>query len=129
MALPKHRDVWVRAAAALWIGAMVTTLAVGAFGSDALRARMAEDGPGCPFRAATAIECAFCGLTHATLALGHGDLAAAFEFHPLVPLVLVAMLVACGAIVVGRGDVLMAGRRPFWILGAIAAIWIVNLLA
>lgn len=128
MSIARH-DGWARATAALWIAFMVTTLAIGAFGGDALRARLSEDGPGCPFRTATSIECAFCGMTHATVALGHGDFAAAFAFHPLAPLVLLGMIAACAAIVAGRSDALMTGRRPYWILATIGAIWIVNLLA
>jgi Protein of unknown function (DUF2752) len=107
---------------------MFGALAVGGFGSSALRARLAEDGPGCPFRRATTIKCAFCGLTHATIALGHGDLRAAFAFHPLAPVVLGFMIVACLAIATGRGALLSDGRRPYWILGGIATTWVVNLL-
>ncbi|MBK9037522.1 MAG: DUF2752 domain-containing protein [Myxococcales bacterium] len=107
---------------------MLGALAVGTFGSDALRARVVEDGPGCPFRTATSWKCAFCGMTHATVALGHGDVRAAFAEHPLAPAVLAAMIYLCGLIVLGRGDALVRGRRPQLILGAIAAIWIVNLV-
>jgi Protein of unknown function (DUF2752) len=127
-AAAKRRDLWARGAAALWIGFMLGGLAVGAFGSAALRADLAEGGPGCPFRSATTIKCAFCGMTHATIALGHGDFGAAFDHHPLAPLVLLAMFAACGAIVVGRGDGLLAGARPYLMLAIIALIWIVNLI-
>lgn|GEM_PF-2035850 len=123
------RDVWPRAAAAVWIAAMLSVLAMGAFGSPGLRARLAEDGPGCPFRMATSVRCAFCGLTHATLALGHGDLPAAFGYHPLAPFLLLAMLAACAAIALGRGDALLVGARPYLILGVVAVVWAVNLLA
>jgi hypothetical protein len=40
--------------------------------------------PLCPSAAVLGIPCPGCGLTRATLALLHGDLAAALRFHPLV---------------------------------------------
>lgn len=120
-------EFWARVTAGLWLAFMLAGLAVGAFGSDAQRAWVTEDGPGCPFRTATTIKCAFCGMTHATVALGHGDLDAALAYHPLSPLVLALMFYVCGAIVLGRGAV-ARGRRPWLILGVIAAIWIVNLV-
>lgn len=122
-------EFWARAAAALWMAVMLATLAVGAFGSAELRARLAEDGPGCPFRSATTIRCAFCGMTHATIALGHGDWRAAFADHALAPVVLLLMLAACAAITFGRGDALMVGRRPYYILLGIGLIWAINLLS
>jgi hypothetical protein len=74
------------------------------------------------------LACAFCGMTHATVSLGHGDLGDALHHHPLAPLVLVGMVLLCGTIVLGRGDKLLGRRWPIVILGAIAAIWIVKLL-
>lgn len=124
-----RREWGARAAAGLWLAVIVGTLVVGALGSPALRATFAEDGPGCPFRRATGWPCAFCGMTHATLALGHGDVGDAFGFHPLAPLVLALMGFACGAIALGHGRILMEGRRPYWMLAIIAAIWVVNLIA
>ena len=84
--------------------------------------------PGCPFKAVTGINCPFCGMTRATLALGAGDWHAALGFHALAPLVLAGMLALMAVIVVGRSDVLMRGRRLTWILGAIAAIWVLRLV-
>ena len=105
---------------------MVVTLGIGAFGSDALRAQVGSDGPGCPLRTATTLRCAFCGMTHATLALGHGDVREAFAHHPAAPFVLLFMFATCGAIVAGRGRALSRGARPWLLLGLVAAIWIVN---
>ncbi|MEZ4402892.1 MAG: DUF2752 domain-containing protein [Kofleriaceae bacterium] len=122
-------DLAARAAAALWIACMTAGLAVGAFGSAALRASVTSDGPGCPFRAATTLPCAFCGMTHATVALGHGDVREAFAYHPLAPVVLLLMFAVCGAIVVGRSPALTRGPRPYLILAVIAVIWIANLAA
>jgi hypothetical protein len=46
---------------------------------------------GCPFRAATGLPCATCGMTHAFVALARGDAAGAFQASPL------GALVAAGA--------------------------------
>ena len=45
---------------------------------------MAAKIPLCPSAALLGIPCPGCGLTRATLALVHGDFAAALRFHPLV---------------------------------------------
>ena len=42
-----------------------------------------EGGAECPFKAATGFPCATCGMTHAFVALAHGDLAAAWSSSPL----------------------------------------------
>jgi hypothetical protein len=38
---------------------------------------------GCPFRALTGLPCASCGMTHAFVALAHGDVAGAWSASPL----------------------------------------------
>lgn len=124
----RRGDLLARAAAGVWIGFILAALAVGAFGSAELRHRLSEDGPGCPFRTLTTVKCAFCGMTHATIALGHGDVAHAFEYHPLAPFVLLFMFAACGAIVAGRGDALLRGARPYLLLAIIAVFWTTNLV-
>lgn len=128
MAAARAGDVWARLAAGVWLLCIVGALAVGAFGSASQRATVVEDGPGCPFRQATSWPCAFCGMTHATVALGHGDVGDALHHHPLAPLVLVGMVLVCGVIVFGRGDALMGRRWPTVFLVAIPAIWIVRLV-
>lgn len=128
MAPSRSGEIWARLAAGVWLACIVGALAIGAFGSAAHRETAVEDGPGCPFRRATSLPCAFCGMTHATVALGHGDVADMFDYHPLAPLVLAGMVLVCGTIVIGRGDRLMGRRWPIVILGAIAAIWIVKLI-
>jgi hypothetical protein len=40
--------------------------------------------PLCPMAASLGVPCPGCGLTRATLALLHGDIAGALHFHPLV---------------------------------------------
>ena len=54
-------------------------------------------GVGCPIKFLTGISCAGCGMTRAFIALLHLDVASAFHYHPLFPLVPVA-----GAIVLFR---------------------------
>lgn len=39
-------------------------------------------GPECPFRSAIGLPCASCGMTHAFVALAHGDLAGAVAASP-----------------------------------------------
>jgi hypothetical protein len=65
-------------------------------------------------------------MTRATVALGRGDVHAALGFHPLAPVVLVGMLALMVAIVAGRGDAVLRSRRIYWLLGAIAAIWVLR---
>ncbi len=40
----------------------------------------------CPFHNVTGVPCPGCGLTRSFVCLAHGQIAAAFEFHPLGPL-------------------------------------------
>lgn len=96
---------------------------IGAVGPARWAIAIAQDGPGCPFRAVTGVDCPFCGMTRATLALGRGDWRAALALHPLAPLVLAGVLGLLAIIAVGRADVLLRGRRPLALLGAILAIW------
>jgi len=118
----------VRVAAAAWGAAILGGLVLGAIGPATWRAALAEHGPGCPFRAATGVDCPFCGMTRATLALGGGDLGAALALHPLAPLVVIGTLALMAIVALGRADALLEGRRPLALLGAIVAIWILRLV-
>jgi hypothetical protein len=120
--------VAARIAAAFWAGCIIFGLVVGASGSASVKGAVLSDGPACPFRTVTGIDCPFCGMTRATLALGGGDVRGALNFHPLAPLVLAGMLGLMAAIIVGRSDVLMRGRRLAMILGVIVAIWVLRLV-
>jgi hypothetical protein len=113
-----------RLVAAGWIVAILAALIVGPHYPDAFL----NDSPGCIFKSVTGVDCAFCGMTHATVALGRGDLGAAHTAHPLAIVVLVGSLAAFVTIVVGRTDLLLRGRRPLIILGAVCAVWAVRLL-
>jgi hypothetical protein len=75
----------------------------------------AELGGLCWFRAAFHLDCPFCGTTRSFVALAHGDVAAAFRFHPAGPLLFAAMLVFLGAAVVAlvRSRPPLVERRRF----------------
>jgi hypothetical protein len=117
-----------RIAAAIFLVAIAATLAVGAFAPESWRVALATDGPGCPFRATTGVNCPFCGMTRATIALGHGDVHGALGFHPLSPLVLAGLIALLAIIVAGRTEMLLRGRRPLVLLGAILGLWGLRLL-
>lgn len=74
---PAQRPAW---ASAGWPRRALLVLAMAA----AAAAAVLLDAPLCPSAALFGIPCPGCGLTRATLALLHGDLAGAFHFHPLV---------------------------------------------
>jgi len=105
---------------------VVAGFVIGAVGPESWRRAMLDDGPGCPLKATTGIDCPFCGMTHATLAMGGGDLSGALEHHPLAPFVLLFVLTLLILVAAGRTNALLAGRRPFIVLGVIGAIWILR---
>jgi hypothetical protein len=73
-------------------------------------------GGACVSHALFGIDCPMCGMTRSFVALAHGDVAAAFAFHPAGPLLFVAMLacVVAIAIVAVRRAVPLVQRRGFW---------------
>lgn len=107
---------------------VVAGLAIGAIGPASWKHSIANDGPGCPFKAATGVDCPFCGMTRATLAMGAGDFGSALDLHPLAPLVVIGMVALMFVISIGRGDALVKGRRPLILLGAIMLVWILRLV-
>jgi hypothetical protein len=113
---------------ALWAAAIAAALVVGALGPPHWRTAVGEGGPGCPFRAVTGVDCPFCGMTRATLALGHGDWSAALALHPLAPLVLAGVFAMLVIVALGRADVLLRGRRAIALLAAIGAVWVLRLV-
>ncbi len=103
------------------LGAIVVALAVGATGRG--RGTLLNDGPGCFLKWATGVDCPFCGMTHATVALGAGDWGGAHAAHPLAVVVLIGLVGLLGLVAAGRTEMLMKGRRPLVILGVIVAVW------
>jgi len=94
-------------------------LAVGALGVLGVAAAVP-----CAFHAVFGIRCPFCGMTRATIALAHGDLAASFPAHPLAPLVLLGFAWALWLLWRDRRP-----KIPAWvILGAVGVVWMANLL-
>lgn len=105
----------------------MATLVIGAVGPARWGTAIAQDGPGCPFHSITGVDCPFCGMTRATVALGRGDWRTALALHPLAPLVLASILGLLVIVALGRADLLLRGRRPLALLGAILAIWALRL--
>jgi hypothetical protein len=120
--------VAARAVAAAWAGAIVFGLVAGAVGSASLQEAVEHDGPGCPFRTMTGVDCPFCGMTRATLAMGGGHWNRALSLHPLAPFVLAGTFAIMVLVLLGRGDVVWRGRRIWVVLGVIGAIWLLRLL-
>lgn len=119
----------LRAAGALLLAGLAGALILGAVGGD-VSAHAAGAGLPCPFHALTGVVCPLCGMTHATLALGAGDLGAAFAAHPLFPVVL--GFTAWGGWHLWRGRPLTVAGRPVevaHILAGVAVVWIANLIS
>jgi hypothetical protein len=127
-ARPRVGYLAARLIAAAWGLMIVGGMVVGAVGPDSWRHALATGGPGCPFRAVTGMDCPFCGMTRATLAMSSGDVTGALAFHPLAPLVLALVLGLTIVVVIGRTDVLLRGKRPWILLGSILGIWIARLV-
>jgi hypothetical protein len=114
-----------RLAGGCWAIAVIAGLAIGACDGAAARA-LADGGPACPFRALTGVPCPFCGMTHAVLALGRGDLRGALAANPAAPLVLVIVLAVAIAIASGRGAAILRGGRGRALVVILAIAWVAN---
>ena len=70
----------------------------------------------CLSRELFGITCPFCGMARSFVALAHGDLGAAFGFHPAGPLLFVAMVACVIAIIVvaARRTRPLVQRPRFW---------------
>lgn len=82
----------------------------------------------CWFRAVSGFDCPFCGLTRSFVALAHGDVRAALDWHPAGPLLFVAMavfLVAAVVALVRRSAPVVERRGVLIAMPAIAAVCVV----
>lgn len=112
------------------LAGLAAAVLIGAFGSQAVRSSLADGGIACMFREITGLVCPFCGLTHATLDLGHGNIGSALAAHPLSPLILLATVWGAVALIRGRRPTI-AGKpvTARAILTVTAAVWLVKLLS
>lgn len=92
----------------------LTLMAVGVYAASLLIPLSALDAVPvvlCGFRNITGMPCPGCGLTHAFLGLGHGDLDAAISYHALSP-----PLFVLGLIWLAREIAVLAGLRRWPVL-------------
>ena len=119
-----------RGAGLILAAVIPATLLFGALAPASTVEHAAEGGIACFFLAVTGIPCPFCGMTHATLALGQGDVAGALAHHPLAPLVLLLTFGAALYLVRGKTPRLLGAKlTPIAILAIVAVIWAVKLVA
>lgn len=86
MGRPAVDGVAYNASAAKRGDRLMTCLVIAVYTISALVPLSALDRVGvilCPFRAVLGLPCPSCGMTHAFVALGHGDLAAAWHYNAL----------------------------------------------
>lgn len=79
----------------------------------------------CWLHAAFGVDCPMCGMTRSFVALAHGDVGAAFRFHPAGPLLFVAMaalVVAVAVTAVRRTRPLVERKRFLLALQAIVFV-------
>jgi hypothetical protein len=69
----------------------------------------------CPLKALTGLPCPGCGITRALVLCAHGQWSAAFEFHPLGPLVFGFSVIAfcSGVLLLWRGDKMPGASSQF----------------
>lgn len=116
-----------RIVAAAWALAIVVAIVIAAV-SPATGAVIVGGTPRCPMLFLTGIECPFCGMTRASVALARGDVHAALAYHPLAPLVLVGVLFLLAIVALGRTNSLIRGHRPLLLLGVIGVVWVLRLV-
>ncbi|HUS31507.1 MAG TPA: DUF2752 domain-containing protein [Kofleriaceae bacterium] len=71
------------------------------------------------------VDCPFCGMTRSFVALAHGEVGKAFEFHPAGPLLFLAMIVfvlSVGYVTVQRVTPLVERKRFLFTFQSIALV-------
>jgi hypothetical protein len=117
-----------RLAGAAWAAIIAAGFAAGAIGG-AIGGAIADGGPGCPFNAITRVPCPFCGMTHAVIAMGGGDLRGALQAHPAAPLVVAIVLALALAVALDRVGTLVRGWRGLALIALIGIAWVAKLVA
>ena len=129
---PAAADATAVQAQAPITGAVLVKRAVWAAMLAAILAAFVVWGPAiCPVRNSVGVPCPGCGLTRATVALLHGDVAGALHYHPVVWLMLpifLLMVVEEVYIFVRRERLTLLSRIPnvvWWPVGLIIlVVWI-----
>ena len=80
------------------LSALLGSVALGLSGDTVMLGDHAL-GATCWSRHLLDLSCPFCGMTRSFVALGHGDVAASFGFHPAGPLLMLWLAVTLGLIV------------------------------
>jgi hypothetical protein len=110
-----------------WVVAGCALLLTGAAVLYAFNPTEAHFFPPCPFHKLTGLYCPGCGSTRAMHQLLHGHVAAAFDFNPLVVVMLpfVAFAVARQAWQFSRRQRAPSWHMPAWSLWALVAVVLV----
>lgn len=105
----------------MWVCAVILTYVISAL--LPLRVLNGVHATLCPFRALTGLPCPGCGMTHAFVCLGHGNLALAWHYNALsIPLYAFSLVWLAGRIT-GRSLLPSLSRRAeAWLLGSVLFI-------
>jgi len=124
------------AAAGLLLAVFVASfLGVDRWNLACLSPSVGEGTTTCLLRRATGLPCATCGMTRSFCAIGRGDFGAAFERHPLGPVLYaflaLVMLRSAAVTVRGRRPSRWSGRALLWVAAvlvvAVLVVWMVRL--